>query len=105
MKKFFGNDFISVADANGIEVYDTTASTWRGVLVRYYYNIECNVYYSYRDGVNIKTRKLSKAEIKTEIRLIIERGERVGIHLPRRMGPRPRSAPVQPRAQQLLRRI
>jgi hypothetical protein len=78
MKKFVGSEFVSIVDANGIEIADVSASTWRSCLVRWWLDQEFTAYYSYKDGNKIKTRKILYIEIKDEIANLLKRGERVG---------------------------
>lgn len=78
MKKFVGSEFISIIDANGIEIADISAATWRACLVRWWIDQKFTVYYSWKESDKIKTRKVLYIEIKDEIAQLLKRGERVG---------------------------
>lgn len=78
MKKFVGSEFISIVDANGIEIADISEATWRSCLVRWWLDQKFTVYYSWKESDKIKTRKVLYIEIKDEIAQLLKRGERVG---------------------------
>ena len=78
MKKFVGSEFISIVDANGIEIADISAATWRACLVRWWLDQKFTVYYSWKESDKIKTRKVLYIEIKDEIAKLLKKGERVG---------------------------